>query len=211
MRLLPRDALVRTGPVDRADWNYHPVLRHIQRRRFRMLQTLLGMQRYARVLEIGYGSGVFMPELDTRADAVCGVDLHDKPAEVAASLAAHGVTAELKQGSVTEIPFPAGHFDALVSVSTLEYVDDMPGACAEMIRVLRPEGVLVVVTPGHSILADVGLRILTGTSAAENYASRREVLRDSLLARFHVEEELRWPALGGRLLKLYTALRLRPR
>jgi hypothetical protein len=55
MNLLPREALVKTGPVNHADWNYRPFLGLIQRIRWRLVRAFLGEQRYARLLEIGYG------------------------------------------------------------------------------------------------------------------------------------------------------------
>jgi len=42
--------------------------------------------RRARILEIGYGSGVFMPELSARCDELYGVDVHSRHEEVAATI-----------------------------------------------------------------------------------------------------------------------------
>ena len=63
LKLLPREALIQTGEVDHADWNYRPLLGMIQRLRFRLILRILAGRKYHRLLEIGYGSGVFMPEL----------------------------------------------------------------------------------------------------------------------------------------------------
>src|SRR5258707_11683579 len=86
LRLLPEEILVKTGPVDHADWNYRPLLGSIQRSRFRLVLRLLDGERFARLLEIGYGSGVFLPELARRCDDLHGIDIHDEPERVAASL-----------------------------------------------------------------------------------------------------------------------------
>jgi tRNA G46 methylase TrmB len=69
LSLLPPSALLRTGPVDHADWNYRPLIGTVQRIRFRLVCRLLGNGRFDRLLEIGYGSGVFMPELAKRFTA----------------------------------------------------------------------------------------------------------------------------------------------
>ena len=51
---LPLEALIKTGPVDHADWNYKPLLGWIQRERFQLAQTLLPRKPVPRLLEIGY-------------------------------------------------------------------------------------------------------------------------------------------------------------
>ncbi len=58
---------------------------------------------------------------------------------------AHGAaTPEFREGSVTDLPFPDGAFDAAVCTQVYEYVEDMPLALREAARVLRPGGRLVV-------------------------------------------------------------------
>ena len=74
--LLPPSALVKTSDVDKAEWNFRPLLGIIQRLRFRMILSLLPKRRIGRLLEIGYGSGVFLPELSRRCDNLYGIDPH---------------------------------------------------------------------------------------------------------------------------------------
>jgi SAM-dependent methyltransferase len=47
-------------------------------------------------------------------------------------------------GTATELPVPDHSFDAVTSTQVYEYVTDMPAALAEVRRVLRPGGRLVV-------------------------------------------------------------------
>jgi arsenite methyltransferase len=51
---------------------------------------------------------------------------------------------ELRHGEATHIPYDADAFDAAVSTQVLEYVPDIPEALAELRRVLRPGGRLLV-------------------------------------------------------------------
>ena len=179
-RLLPRDALLQTGPVDHADWNYRPMLGWIQRQRFRLILGLLPPGKVDRLLEIGYGSGVFMPELATRCEELHGIDVHPQASAVQSRLMEHGVKAELVSGSAEQMAYASSMFDAVVAVSSLEFVPDARVAAREIRRVLKPSGCLVLVTPGHSPLVDLGLRVLTGQSAKEDYAGRREQLMPAL-------------------------------
>lgn len=206
MSLLPQSALIRTGPVDHADWNYKPVLGTVQRLRFRLIRRLLGDRHYARLLEIGYGSGVFMPELAKRAGELYGIDIHPMPREVEGALRQHGITASLFSGSAETLPYEDGFLDCAVSVSAIEYVPDIDRACRELTRVLRPKGVVVIATPGVSPIWDMALR-LTGENPSQ-YDDRRQNLIPALKRHFDVEQEIAMPAIGGRLFRLYTGLRL---
>jgi ubiquinone/menaquinone biosynthesis C-methylase UbiE len=211
LTLLPEDALLKTGDVDHADWNYRPLLGSISRTRFRLVVSLLGGERVGRLLEIGYGSGVFMPELARLSEELYGIDIHQMPEPVAESLRRFSIEAQLFSGSVTAMPFEESFFDRVVAVSALEFVSDIDAACREIKRVLKPNGALIVITPGHSPLVDFGLKILTGKSAKRDFDDRREKLMPTLLKHFQVERRLISPAIGNSLIKLYTALRLRAR
>jgi ubiquinone/menaquinone biosynthesis C-methylase UbiE len=114
-----------------------------------------------------------MPELAARCEELFGIDIHPHAGEVQSRLREHGVTAELVSGSAEALPYEASMFDAVVAVSSLEFVPDAAAAAREVRRVLKPGGCLVLVTPGHSPLVDWGLRVLTGESAKQDYAGRR--------------------------------------
>jgi ubiquinone/menaquinone biosynthesis C-methylase UbiE len=206
-RLLPPADLIRTGPVDHADWNYRVPLRWLSRRRLTLATRLLP-PHIDRLLKVGYGSGVHLPHWSTRADEVYGIDPHPHAAEVTERLAKHGVAARLTSGSAEAMPYPDAHFDCLLAVSAVEFIPDLPAACREMRRVLRPGGCVVVVTPGRSPLVDCGLKVFTGKSAQADYGDRRAAVLPTLLEHFEPDERLTFPPLVSRLVCLYTAVRL---
>jgi len=206
--LLPRASLVKTSDLDQAAWIYQGgVLSAIQRKRFALATQLLG-SGHGELLEIGYGSGVFMPELSKRCERLYGVDVHDHTGSVADALAAQGVTVRLETAPAERLPFDDDSLDAIVTVSSLEFVDDVECAVAEMARVLRPTGVAVVVTPGHSPVLDLGLRLLSGERAEDTFQGRRQRVIPALVDHFRVQRSVRFPAVGT---WLYTALRVQPR
>jgi ubiquinone/menaquinone biosynthesis C-methylase UbiE len=211
MRLLPPDALLKTGEVDHADWNYRPVLGTIIRARYKLVLSLLSTQRGGRLLEVGYGSGVFMPELAHFCDELYGIDPHPMPKQVEELLARFETVAHLYTGSVEEMPFNAAFFDCIVVVSALEFVADLDKACVEIQRVLKKGGSLIVVTPGHTPLVDFGLKVLTGKSAKTDFGDRRQSLIQTLLSHFVIEQRLTVPSVGSSMVHLYTGLKLRAR
>ena len=210
IRLLPRDALIKTGPFDEADWTYKPFLGWIISQRYRLILSLLPKHRVHRILEVGYGSGIFMPELARHCDELYGIDIHPHQQSVTDILARFGVTAQLISGTVEAVPFSENFFDCVVALSSLEFVENFQAACQEMKRVLKSDGCLVIVTPGASPIVDLGLKILTGEDAQENYGDRRKFLIPTLKQFFTLNKKLTFPAFGSWLVCLYKAFKLFP-
>lgn len=204
--LLSRDDLIKTNELDQADWNFQPVLGYIQRQRFALATALLGGETFPRLLEIGYGSGIFLAELSRHCKELHGIDPHQLSSEVEKVLARRGIHATLASGSAGHMPYTDEFFDCVVAVSAIEFVPDLHQACAEIRRVLKPGGSFVVVTPGISPLLDFGLRALTGRSADADYGDRRQQVLPTLTGAFRVQRHRNFPRFGRP--RLYTALRL---
>ena len=202
LRLLPESALVKTNPLDQAAWNYRPVLGGLQRRRFDLVTELLP-DRIGRLLELGYGSGVFMPELARRCDDLHGADVHPESAAVTEALRAEGVVAHLVEAPAEALPYDDRSFDCIVGVSCLEFVDSIDGACLELRRVLRPGGTVVIVTPGYFPPLDWGLRAMTGEHPEATFQGRRQLVLPALRRHFQGDAERRFPPVPQ--LWLYTA------
>lgn len=207
LRLLPRELLIRTNPLDQGDWAYRPILGKVQRLRFAAVASMLRARpRAVRLLEIGYGSGILLPELARHCDQLYGLDVHQSAAAVAHQLARVGVIVQLASGDACALPYRNGSFDAVVVISTFEFVADTFMAVREVLRVLTPHGVAIVVTPGSSPLLDLGLKILTGERAEDSFEGRRALVMPALRAAGHIVAERRIPPAIGRLLPFYRAI-----
>ncbi|MGD0475473.1 MAG: class I SAM-dependent methyltransferase [Candidatus Velthaea sp.] len=204
--LLPRQALLKTGDVDHAAWNYDGLLGYVSRQRFALVRSLLSERRAGKLLEVGYGSGVFFPELAKHADQLYGADIHQQTAEVTAVLAQAGVDAQLVTASAEALPFPDAMFDAIVAVSAFEFFPDAGRAINELARVLAPGGRIIVVTPGRSPLLDLALRIFTGESAAKDFGDRRERIVPTLTRAMRHLRSIFFPFRFG--VPIYRALLL---
>jgi ubiquinone/menaquinone biosynthesis C-methylase UbiE len=189
MKLLPQDQLVKTSRVDHAEWHYRPLLSFIVRRRFTLALSLLPPGRVHRMLEVGYGSGIFMPELAQRCEELYGIDIHSEAATVQARLEQCGVRATLSRQDAANTDFPDGFFDTIVSLSALEFIERMDEAAYAFARVLRPNGRLVAVMPAKSAFLDFALRAVTGEDAQRDYGDRRERVLPALLRYFRIERK----------------------
>jgi ubiquinone/menaquinone biosynthesis C-methylase UbiE len=93
----------------------------------------------ARVLEAGCGTGLISKQLRPHVAKLVGVDL-------SSGMLAHAKKRGLDvvQGSITHLPFPDGAFDLVCSFKVLAHVEQIAEAVAEMSRVTRSGGHLVL-------------------------------------------------------------------
>ena len=99
-----------------------------------------------RVLEIGLGQGADAESLIRRGARWTGVDLTAESVErVRTRLTLRDLPfADLRQGSVLDLPFDDNSFDLVFSHGVLHHVPEVQQAQKEIHRVLRPGGELVI-------------------------------------------------------------------
>jgi ubiquinone/menaquinone biosynthesis C-methylase UbiE len=99
-----------------------------------------------KVLEIGLGQGADSEQIIRRGGRWSGLDLTPTSvARVKERMRLHNLPyGDLKVGSVLEIPYPDNSFDMVYSFGVLLCVPDIVKAQAEIARVLRPGGELVM-------------------------------------------------------------------
>lgn len=96
------------------------------------------------VLDLGSGTGRFTPLLaDEFGGPVYGVEPSDRMREIAVADAAHPAVRYLA-GRAEQIPLAAGSCDVALLFLSLHHVADQPAAFAELARVLRPAGVVLL-------------------------------------------------------------------
>ena len=90
------------------------------------------------VLECGCGTGLILQRLAEFASRAVGIDLSPGMLDHARE---RGL--EVKEGSVTALPFDDASFDLTCSFKVLAHVPDIGKALSEMARVTRPGGVII--------------------------------------------------------------------
>ena len=116
-------------------------------RRRELVRAALGARSGVRILDVGCGPGFYITELLEavgREGAVAGVDISADMLAVTAKRAAGHGNVEFHEADATSLPVPDASFERAVCVQVLEYVRDVPAALAEMHRVLRPGGRMLV-------------------------------------------------------------------
>jgi ubiquinone/menaquinone biosynthesis C-methylase UbiE len=91
------------------------------------------------VFEAGCGTGLLLREADRFARKAVGLDLSRGMLQVARDRSLRVV-----QGSVTEVPLPDASFDLVYSMKVLAHVPPIREAVAELVRLVRPGGHLLL-------------------------------------------------------------------
>jgi SAM-dependent methyltransferase len=132
-------------PLEYAPWRATALGAITERLERAAVLDLAGRLDGREVLDVGCGDGAYALAAARAGARVTGLD------RSAAALAAAGAEAEdeglavdLQVGDATDLPFPAARFDVVLAVTVLCFVEQPARAIAEMARVLRPGGRLVL-------------------------------------------------------------------
>jgi ubiquinone biosynthesis O-methyltransferase len=132
-------------PATYARWRASEVGQITERVERRLILELVGDARGRRVLDVGCGDGGLAIEFSKRGAAVAAIDASTSMIEAAKQRAeSQRVDVDFRIATAQRLPFPPGHFDLVVAVTILCFVDNAAPVFAEMTRVLRPGGRLVI-------------------------------------------------------------------
>lgn len=141
------------------DWSvYYQNPAYLERTRMSMIPAELhpvvrswcGVRDGSRILDVGCGTGFFTRLLTSGPEQVSavGVDLEVPFIEYARNAAAkRDLDIEFLVGDAYDLPFEDQSFDVVASHTFFTIVPDPQKAISEMLRVLRPGGILASVTP----------------------------------------------------------------
>lgn len=113
-----------------------------QERRLHMILSAAGSRLSGRMLENGCGVGMYMQHLASHVGSIVGLEY-----ELERAREAHMRAAMVINGASEELPFVSAAFDLILSHEVLEHVRDDRSSIEEMVRVLKPGGVIVLFVP----------------------------------------------------------------
>lgn len=106
------------------------------------------------VLDVACGEGYGSARLAVSAASVLGVDISEAAVAHARETYANTGNLRFEVGSATAIPLPAASVDVAISFETIEHLHQQREMLAELRRVLRPDGVLVISSPNRKVYSD---------------------------------------------------------
>lgn len=130
------------------------------------LVDLIAPEANERILEFGFGTGENLAYIHKRNDQarICGLDIDPKIKAIAeAKLRNKGIESELDLYDGTVFPYDTGMFDKVYSMLVFHQLDtETKMYCLkELMRVLKPEGMLIVADWGKASSALMRLSFLS--------------------------------------------------
>jgi SAM-dependent methyltransferase len=140
--------------------------------RLSAIAELVTARRPAQVLDIGCGEGVLLDALSSTLPGalLVGIDAVAPPPDARWT----GVTGDI----ASYLPFASGSFDVVVAGEVIEHVPVPDLMLAEIRRILRPDGRLVLSTPNivswaNRVLVPMGIQPLFTETSSEVHLGRR--------------------------------------
>ena len=95
---------------------------------------------------MGCGEGTKLSHICGTHALGSGVDISNKAIELAKSEYPHLL---FQQADANKLPFPDGQFDMVYTAFVLEHTDDPETVITEMVRVLKPGGLMIHIAPNY--------------------------------------------------------------
>jgi ubiquinone/menaquinone biosynthesis C-methylase UbiE len=149
------------------------------------------------VLDVGCGSGIATQMLAEAGANVTAVDLTDWAVETTRRrLGAFGLRGEVRQEDAEQLPFGDASFDLVFSWGVIHHSSDMDRALAELVRVCRPGGEIVLMVYHRRSLFFVVYRgfqrfLPLARRVGLHFEGARAGETDGLVARHFTVNELR--------------------
>lgn len=106
------------------------------------------------VLDVACGEGYGSAAMADVARSVVGIDISQEAVDHARLQYARHRNLRFGQGSAAAIPLPDASIDVVVSYETIEHLAEQEEMVAEIRRVLRPEGVLIMSSPNRVVYSE---------------------------------------------------------
>lgn len=115
--------------------------------------VVLDLLKEKDVLDVACGEGYGSAMIANVARSVVGVDISSE-AIIHASAAYKKENLVFHEGSASKLAFSDGSFDVVVSFETVEHLAEQEQMIAEIRRVLRPDGFLVISSPNRPVYSE---------------------------------------------------------
>lgn len=175
LRLLPYKEYKGVEKIYSVIFYYLPVFGAMYRRRVELcLEQCKGGED---ILEIGFGSGLTFLNLNDGYKRIHGLDLTCDVGAVREVFAPHGITPDLQNGNVLNMPYKDGQFDTILLISILEHLkpDELQQAFDEIRRVLKPGGQVVYGVPVERPFMVFMFRLLGYDIRQHHFSTERDV------------------------------------
>jgi 2-polyprenyl-3-methyl-5-hydroxy-6-metoxy-1,4-benzoquinol methylase len=155
--------------------------------------AMLGVTPGTRVLDAGCGRGEVLLAAAALGAQVAGIDYAQAAVEISLQTLAEVPGADVRRGSVDDLPWDDGSFDRIICGDVIEHLDERQaaGALREFRRVLAPGGMLLLHTAPNRLFREVTWPLARPVLRAAGFGTNADRLDFWLeeAKRFHVNEQ----------------------
>jgi len=129
------------------DWYKTKIGKHVDLVESECAFNLFKIKKGMKVLDVGCGTGNFSIKLAKKGCKVTGIDLSDKMLVLAREKAEkENLHINYYNMNVYDLNFPNEYFDAVFSIATFEFIEDIDKAIIEIFRVCKDKGQIMIGT-----------------------------------------------------------------
>lgn len=132
-------------PEQYDQWFATPIGKLVKEYETRLLHDMLQPARDNLLLDVGCGTGIFTSDVLAAGSRVVGMDISKPMISVAAERFCNEHFSPLA-GDMSNLPFADNAFDKVYSMTAVEFVSDIEAAVAELERVTKIGGTIVLTT-----------------------------------------------------------------
>jgi ubiquinone/menaquinone biosynthesis C-methylase UbiE len=137
--------------------------------------------RGKKVLEVGCGAGTDFVQFARAGADLYGIDLTEKAVELTRKrLAMYGLSADVRVGDAEALPFDDNWFDLVYSWGVLHHTPDTEKAIAEVYRVLKPSGCLVIMLYHRRSVVVLRIYLKYGLRAGRPFRKIADILANHM-------------------------------
>lgn len=121
------------------------------KRRSKFILENLNLKGKEKILDVGCGRGFYLKILsDFKLGLdLYGVDLNSKYLQIAEKFI-KDESVNLTKSDICNLPFKDDYFDRIIASEILEHIPDDQRAISELLRVLRPGGIVLITVPNKN-------------------------------------------------------------
>lgn len=178
IKLPKKNEVVKTSDSDPVFLYYNFLVKHPFIIRLEKTIDLLGKKKYGRLLEIGTGSGILIPELMRHCEKLYCIDIHKNIDVVSRFAKRQGIKGEVKYGDIFNLEYKPGYFDAIVCISVLEHLEDVGKALDNIKKVLKKDGVAVFGIPTRSAIGENIVELIAPGHKNRHISSDKKIIKE---------------------------------
>lgn len=174
---------------------YKFIIKYLYLQRIKLGIKLLGKQKYNKMLDVGFGGGVILPELSKHAEKIIGIDTHDNIELVKKILISENINnTSLIKINATSLPFPDKKFDCIWCMSVLEFIKNSEQVIREIKRVAQNNATIIIGFPLTNKLTDILYKLISFKSSEAHY-NNHKILISQIKKYFKIKKIKKIPGI----------------